>query len=146
MLAIGAGGLDVAVADLDGSGLGKIIVAPVTNGGPHVRVFSATGQLQSQFFAYDQQLRTGINVSAGDTDGDGTDEIITGPENGGAPHIRVFKGNGQPVVSFFGFESRLRTGVHTAVGDTDGDSVGEVIAAPAAGRPSIKTYSTSDYL
>ena len=139
-------GLDVAVADLDGSGLGKIIVAPVTNGGPHVRVFSATGQLQSQFFAYDQQLRTGINVSAGDTDGDGTDEIITGPENGGAPHIRVFKGNGQPVVSFFGFESRLRTGVHTAVGDTDGDSVGEVIAAPAAGRPSIKTYSTSDYL
>ncbi len=59
------GGVRVAVFDIDLDGRGEIITAPGSGGGPHVRVFDASGKVEGQFFAGPEGYRGGIIATAG---------------------------------------------------------------------------------
>ncbi|MEI7852790.1 MAG: Ig-like domain repeat protein [Planctomycetota bacterium] len=57
-----AGGLSIAMADIDNDGLAEIVTAPYTNGGPEVKVFRyQKGQLYN-FYAYDPLFTGGVFV------------------------------------------------------------------------------------
>ncbi|KKW16190.1 MAG: transporter, partial [Parcubacteria group bacterium GW2011_GWC2_49_9] len=56
-------------------------------------------------------FRGGVNVAAGDVNGDGTDEIITGAGPGGAPHVRVLNKDGALITQFYAFDVSERTGI-----------------------------------
>ena len=57
-----AGGLSVAMADINNDGLAEIVTAPYTNGGPEVKVFRyQKGQLYN-FYAYDPLFTGGVFV------------------------------------------------------------------------------------
>src|SRR5207244_12209577 len=87
------GGVFVAAGDVNGDVKADIITGAGAGGGPHVRVFSgATGGLLSEFFPYDGAFRGGVRVAAGDVDGDGHADVITGPGPGGGPEVTVFPG------------------------------------------------------
>lgn len=124
------GGVNVAIADLEGDGWYEIVTGAGNGGGPHVRVFAPDGRnINPGFFAYDQNFRGGVNVAAGDIDGDGVDEIITGPGKGGAPQIKIFDRKGQSKgASFFAFDEKSKTGVEVAGSDLDLDGKAEIIA------------------
>ncbi len=122
------GGVNVAIGDLNGDGTNEIIAGAGVGGGPHVRVFNKDGKvINPGFFAYDPAFRGGVNVAAGDVDGDGTDDIITGPGAGGGPHVRIFDRNGQMRSQFFAFEASGANGVEVTAADIDGDDRAEVI-------------------
>src|SRR5262245_58392528 len=91
------GGVSVAVGNVNGDGTADIITGAGPGGGPHVRVFSgASGQELIGFMAYNPNFTGGVSVAAGDTNGDGRAEIVTGAMAGGGPHVKVFSGaNGQ---------------------------------------------------
>jgi subtilisin family serine protease len=132
-LAYGAnftGGVNLAVGDVDGDGQEEIVTAPMAGGGPHIRVFSKSGQLVSEFFAYNANFTGGVNVAVGDVDGDGQEEIVTAPMAGGGPHIKVFKKSGQLVSEFFAYEANFDGGVNVALGDVNNDKLDEIILAP----------------
>src|SRR5438105_4705075 len=78
-----SGGVQVAAADLDHDGKADIITGAGPGGGPHVKVFSGANLavLQS-FMAYDQSFAGGVYVAAGDFNGDGTADVVTGPGQG----------------------------------------------------------------
>ncbi len=135
-------GVNVAVGNLDGLG-GDEIVAGAGPGavfGPHVRAFSWDGSGTTplpgvNFFAYGTP-RHGVNVAAGDLDGDGMDEIVTGAGPGAlfGPHVRGWNVDGHtaaplPGVSFFAYGT-LRYGVRVSCGDVDGDGLDEMVTAP----------------
>jgi hypothetical protein len=124
------GGVNITVGDLEGDGIQEIIAGAGVGGGPHVRVFAANGVLINPgFFAYDKAFRGGVNVSAGDIDGDGIDEIITGPGKGGSPEIKSFDRHGQKDgPTFMAFDASSREGVEVASADLDGDGKAEIIA------------------
>ncbi|MDZ4229709.1 MAG: S8 family serine peptidase, partial [Candidatus Veblenbacteria bacterium] len=105
------GGVNVAIGDTDGDGKAEIVVGAGMGGGPQVRVFNRDGKLLQQFFAYDAQFRGGVNVAAGDVDGDGVGELITTPGTGGGPHVRVFNQRGQVRSQFFVGDARSRGGL-----------------------------------
>ena len=83
-------GIHVRVADLDGDGIAEIITSPMEGAGPQVRVFDMQGNVLDQFFAYAENVTTGLTVEAGDVNGDGSVELVTVPDGAAGPQVRVF--------------------------------------------------------
>ncbi|MCF7906695.1 S8 family serine peptidase [Patescibacteria group bacterium] len=114
-----------------------IVTGAGAGGGPHVRIFDSAGLSLGGFFAYDENFRGGVQVSAGDIKGEGKDYIVTGAGAGGGPHVRIFDLNGEPQGGFFAYDENFRGGVQVAVGDVDGDGQDEIITAPGPNQDSL---------
>jgi hypothetical protein len=128
-------GVYVAAGNLNNSsGPGKpdIIVGAGRGGFPFVQVFEFNNSynpalfpgggvsLRSSFLAYDQAFRGGVRVAAGDVNGDGHDDIITGAGPGGAPHVEAFSGaDGSLLRSFFAYDLSVTAGLYVAAGNYD---------------------------
>src|SRR5262249_19013947 len=87
------GGVFVAAGDVKGDGRAEIITGTTRAGGP-VRVFTpapppAPGGVAelARFFPYIPEFQGPVRVAAGDVDGDGLADIITGAGPGGGPHV-----------------------------------------------------------
>jgi len=135
-------GLHVAAGDLDADGSAEIIVAPDAGAAPLVRVFGGDGTLRASFDAYDPAFIGGVYVAAGDVDGDGHADIVTGAGAGGGPHVRVFSGvDLHEIRGFMAYDPAFTGGVRVAAGDFDFDGHAEVItAAGPGGGPHVRVW------
>ena len=137
------GGVHIAMADVNGDGVPDIITGAGAGGGPHVKVFDGvTGNLITQFFAYDANFHGGVNVAAADLTGDGKADIITGAGPGGGPHVKAFDlTTGQVIASYFAYAPTFTGGVAVAAGDVDGDGLADIVTgAMAGGGPHLKVW------
>lgn len=137
------GGVFVAAGDIDNDGFADIITGAGAGGGPHVQVFSGqTGAVLASFFAYDAGFAGGVRVAAGDLDGDGHADIITGAGAGGGPHVQAFRGDtGAALLSFFAYDPAFAGGVFVSAGDVDGNGSIEIITgAGAGGGPHVRAF------
>jgi hypothetical protein len=140
-------GVNVACGDIDADGFAEIITGagPGAVFGPHVRGWNwdgdgAVGAIPGiSYFAYGTP-KWGVNVSCGDIDGDGFDEIVTGAGPGAVygPHVRAWNWDGGPAVSPIGGVSyfaygTLKYGVNVACGDIDGDGIDEIVTGAGPG-------------
>jgi hypothetical protein len=125
------GGVYVAVGDVNGDGHADIITGAGPGGGPHVKVFDgATGGVLASFFAYASTFTGGVRVAAGDVNGDGKADVITGAGPGGGPHIRAFTiPSLTQLRSFFAFGNSFTGGIFVTAGDLDGDHKAEIIVS-----------------
>ncbi|MBX7105914.1 MAG: VCBS repeat-containing protein, partial [Gemmataceae bacterium] len=139
------GGVYVAVGDVNGDGVGEIITGAGETGGPHVKIFTATGGLVREFFAYAASFTGGVRVAAGDINGDGFDDIITGAGPGGGPHVKVFSGQaGQGVLKeFFAYAASFTGGVFVAAGDVDGDMLADIVTG-GGGNAQVQAFRGTD--
>lgn len=140
------GGVNVATGDVNGDGLSDIVTSPVSGGGPNVKVFDGRfGGVLASYWAYASDVAGGVNVSAGDVDGDGRAEVVTAPAAGFAPHVRVWRitdGAPSEVASFYAFELTFTGGVFVSVGDLDGDGRAEILAsAGVGGGPVVRAFT-----
>ncbi len=85
------GGVHVAVGDVTGDGRPDIVTGAGAGGGPHVQVFGGPRfESLDSFFAYGPGFTGGAWVAAGDVNGDGRAEIVTGAGPGGGPHVEAW--------------------------------------------------------
>lgn len=135
------GGVNVAMGNFDGDPASELITGMGKGGAPHVKVYDTTNARIASFYAYDPAFKGGVDVAAGDVDGDGTNEIITGAGPGGGPHVKVFDTDGSAIGGFFAYDSKGRTGIKVTAGDVDGDGTDEIITSLQAGKgPLIKIF------
>jgi hypothetical protein len=138
------GGVRVAVARTDAAGPRKVVTGAGPSGGAHVRTFLENGTPVDSMFVYPNGFYGGVYVAAGDVDGVPGDEIVTGPGEGGGPHVRVFKANGDEIAHTFAYPDGFYGGVRVAVGNLDADPREEVItAAGPPGGPHIRVWKFS---
>lgn len=140
------GGVRVAVGDINGDGIPDVIAAAGPGGAPEVKVFSGqNGALLYDFFAYTPSFTGGVFVAAGDVNGDGVADIVTGTDAGAAPEVKVFGGGklgGQQLRDFFAYSTAFTGGVRVAVGDVNGDGFGDIITGSGPGAPpEVKVFS-----
>lgn len=138
-----AGGVRVAMGDVDGDGGEEIVTVPGPGGDPHVRIFDLEGNVESKFFAFETTLRSGLFVATGDIDGDGVEEIAVSTDEGGSARVRLYdKGGVQKELTLSPFSdiAGLRS-VRVAMGDVDGDETDEVIVSLGDGyQPLIRVF------
>ncbi len=136
------GPLKVAMGNFEGpSTTSETVVGAGSGGAPHVIATRADGTALASFYAYDPRFRGGIDVAAGDLDGDGVDEIITGTGPGAGPHVKAFKIDGTPIASFYAFHPSFKGGISVSAGDLDGDGKAEIIAgAGPSASPHVIAY------
>jgi len=139
-------GKRVARGDVDGDGIDEIITGSGPGSSAVVSVYSATGQLKASSFAYaGGRFYGGVFVAAGDIDGDGKAEVITGAGPGGGPHVIVWKVTAPtltPVDGGFMAYGNFGGGVTVAAGDVNGDGKDDIITGPGAGGgPDVEVFS-----
>ncbi|MBX3400635.1 MAG: VCBS repeat-containing protein [Gemmataceae bacterium] len=171
----------ITFADVDGDTTPDLIIANGTGDAPLVtiirgsRLFGGNNinlsalnpdtDIISQFFAFEETFRGGVQVRAADFNGDGKAELAVSPGIGGGPRIIVYQidqsnanvfknaviyrhnlGGGKlsNPYNFFPYESTFRGGVNVAVGDVNGDGVPDIIAgAGFGGGPRVRVYDGS---
>lgn len=138
-----AGGVRLTMGDVDGDGQEEIVTVPGPGGGPQVRVFDLEGNLESQFYAFEVTLRSGLYVATGDIDGDGIEEIAVSTDAGGSARVRLFDNGGEQVGSTVDAFENIggARSVRIAMGDVDGDGTDEMILTLGEGHePLIGVY------
>ena len=140
-----AGGVRVAVADVDGDGRAEIVTAAGPGGGPHVRVWRVApfGELTG-FFAYGVGFTGGVFVAGADLHPAPGAEIVTGAGAGGGPHVRVFSATAGDVGGFFAFAPGFTGGVRPAAGALEGGPGPEIVVAPGpGGGPHVRGFNAA---
>jgi large repetitive protein len=136
-------GVRVAAGDISGDGIADVIVG-MGPGGSLVRIFSgADASLYVSGYPYGPGFTGGVFVAAGDVNGDGRLDVITGQGVGGG-RVRVFSGvDAHEIGSRHPFGAGFTGGVHVAAGDINGDGRAEVIAGQVNGGL-VSVLSASD--
>jgi hypothetical protein len=150
------GGARAAVGDINGDGVGDLVVAAGFQGGPRIAAFNGKSlatdpvKLFNDFFAFEQTLRNGVFIAVGDLDGDGKAEIIAGGGPGGGPRVTAFSGADliasgggtlTQLANFFGGDPSNRGGIRVAVKNLDGDDRADIVVGAGTGAgPRVTAY------
>jgi fibronectin-binding autotransporter adhesin len=140
------GGVRVAAGDVNGDGFADIICGAGPGGGPNVTVFSGNdGSILRSFFAYDPGFSAGIYVAAGDVNGDGKADVITGAGAGGGPNVSVIDVSAmsiQVLSSFFPYDPGFTGGVRVGAASRGSDTHPDVISvAGPGGGPDVRSFN-----
>jgi hypothetical protein len=144
----GKGGVFVAAGDVNGDGFDDVIVGADAGQKPLVEVVSGkTGRVLDEFDAASSKFKGGIRVAAGDVNGDGLADIITGMGAGASPEVSVFSGvDGSLMASFLAGPTTFHGGIFVAAADTNGDGKADIIVGQGeGGQPQVQVFSGVDF-
>ncbi|HEX4610737.1 MAG TPA: VCBS repeat-containing protein [Urbifossiella sp.] len=142
------GNVRTATGDVNGDGIPDTIL--VTGPGVPIQLAVISGAdnttvLVAPFDPFGGGFTGGGFVAAGDFDGDGKDEFLVTPDQGGGPRVTIFSlsgGTATMKANFFGIDDpNFRGGARAAVGDVNHDGTPDlIVAAGFGGGPRVAVF------
>jgi hypothetical protein len=133
-------GRSLAVGDFDGDGKSEIAMGSGPSYDSSVAVFDATGTASTYFQPYGYSFTNGVRVAAGDLNGNGTLEYVTGQGPGGESELLVLDAQGNVLHELYPFGDTWQ-GLYVAAGDVDGNGNADIVAGAGGWEePRIKVY------
>ncbi len=123
------GTIKVATGDVNGDGKAEIIVGSSKRQAALVRVYQRNGTLLWESSPFNDAPKSGLDVAAGDINGDGLDEVIVASGPGTIGRIAVIANDGSAVLKRFKpFGKKFTGGVNVTAGELTSDSKAEIVA------------------
>lgn len=121
---------NISSIDLGGDGKDELVLSTKKKGLPYVKILRQDGSLIKSWLAYKEDMTQGVELSVGDLDGDNKEEIITGVNQVGGSHVRIFDGYGELKFAkeWFAFP-KTNSGVKVATIDANQDGRQEIATA-----------------
>jgi hypothetical protein len=135
-----AGGVRVAVGDVDGDGKAEVIVGSGPGRPAQVRIFTASGTLLRTIVPFSPSFDGGVFPAAGDLTGDGRADIAAAAGAGGDGIVKTFDGSGTALARFQPYGATA-SDVHVAIGDVLTPGADEIVTA--SGRVAPATVDIS---
>ena len=149
------GGARVAAGDINRDGTPDLLVAAGFGGGPRLAVFDGTTvgtatptKPFGDFFVFEDTLRNGVFLAAGDINGDGFADLIAGGGPGGGPRVFGLSGQGLlanqqvQLANFFAGNPDDRGGIRVAATDLNRDGRADLATGAGEGSGSrVTAYS-----
>lgn len=120
------GGVRVATINNEHGSTPRIVTAAGETGGPHIRVFTAFGAVAHEFFAYSKESSHGVNISVGDMNGDGVEDIVTSVGSGVSQDIITWSESGVELSRFTASLFPVSSPLSVATVDYDDDIAEEI--------------------
>jgi hypothetical protein len=147
-------GARIAFGDIDNDGKDEVIIGAGPGGGPHVRVYDIGTKVVSgpnqgatlkpiSFFAFHPHNRSGVDVAAGDVDGDGKAEIAVSQLEGDEAWIKVYRYNSAQTVlgNWRAYPAGVTSGAYISMGDVNGDGRDNILTGPGrGGGPQVRAF------
>lgn len=136
------GSIKVATGDINADGKAEIIVGSSKRQVATVRVYQRNGTLLWEIKPFNDNPKSGLDVSAGDINGDGTDEVVVATGSGTVSKVAVIASDGSTVIKRFKpFGEKFTKGSNVAVGDITDDGKAEIIVGSNGGSGNVKVFS-----
>ena len=133
--------VNVGVADLNGDNRPDIIAGTAPGAAPRVVAYSGSSVqplVIANFLAFANTFRGGVMVAGGDTNGDGTGEIIATTASG-SNLVRIFSGSGTVIRQFAALTPTNR-GLSVVAADLNRDGRDEIIVGSLTGVTRVGIY------
>ncbi|VTR94757.1 cell surface protein : Internalin, putative OS=Chondromyces apiculatus DSM 436 GN=CAP_1014 PE=4 SV=1: Autotrns_rpt: Autotrns_rpt: Autotrns_rpt: Calx-beta: VCBS: VCBS [Gemmata massiliana] len=128
------GGVRVSAADVNGDGFDDVVTMSGVGSAPHLRVFSGADGTDLVSALVAGRATGGLYVAAGDLDGDGRAEVVTGAGFGDPPIVNVYSGRDESVQkTFLAYLEGFVGGVRVGVEEVNGRAMILTGAGPGAG-------------
>jgi FG-GAP-like repeat len=136
------GGARVGAGLVNSGGTPDIVVGAGPGGSPQVMVFDGvTLATIHNFLPYSPGFTGGVYVAAGDINGDGSADIITGAGPGAVPQVRAFGGlNLAELANFLAFDPGFTGGVRVAAGRVNADLVPDFVVGTGPGGGQVRAF------
>jgi subtilisin family serine protease len=135
------GGVSLAILNLGYWNNQQILTGAGLGSGPQVSIFDMKGNVQKRFFAFLENFHGGINVAAGDVDGDLIDEIVVGVNSKVDAYFRIFNTKGYLKSQTLAYPENYFGGVKIAMADLNNDGLEEIITGTGVtGGPQVRIF------
>jgi len=136
------GGVSLSILNRGYWSQNQILTGAGAGAGPQVSIFDMEGNVEKRFFAFLENFRGGINVAAGDINGDFIDEIIVGVASKADAYMRIFDNKGFLLSQSLAYPEGFRGGVKLVAADLNNDGKEEIIAGTGVGGgPQVRIFN-----